>query len=46
MTLDRKTSAGRWSALEDQAGLLKAKGKAQLLGQEGLSGQQLEVAWF
>lgn len=31
---------------EDQVGLLGAKGKDQLLGQEGLSGQQPGVAWF
>lgn len=32
--------------LEDQAELLGAKGKDQLLGQEGLSGQRPGVAWF
>lgn len=31
LTLDKKTDAG-WGLLEDQAGLLGAKGKDQLLG--------------
>lgn len=41
LTLDKRTDGG---ALQDQAGLLGAKGKDQLLGQEGLSGQRPGVA--
>lgn len=38
---------GGWGgALEDQAALLGAKGKDQLLGQEGFSCQWPKVAWF
>lgn len=39
-------SRGQAEAPEDRAGLLGAKGKDQLLGQEGLSGQWPRVAWF
>lgn len=47
MTLDGKTDiGGQGGALEDQARLLGAKGKDQLLGQEGLSCQWPRVAWF
>lgn len=49
LTLDKKTDVAGWGVggtLEDQAELLGAKGKDQLLGQEGLSGQRPGVAWF
>lgn len=44
--MGRQTQEARVGALEDQAALLGANGKDQLLGQEGLSCQWPRVAWL
>lgn len=44
--MGRQIQGSRVGALKDQAAFLGAKGKDQLLGQEGLSCQQPRVAWF
>lgn len=46
LAFDSGSMLAGWGAPKDQAGLLGAKGKDQLLGQEGLSGQRPVVAWF